>query len=402
MRDEPTPPLATITWNNTIPIPKIRWAKSGHKNLPYHKEHKVDPNFPIVFQGQSRNIIRVSPGLVELDEPVTLKNSHENFFTQKITSADVFDVHSGLICEWGKLWNRDSANDSSQGWTEAAEFVSSLQDCPTCPFQELNESVWVDSLKGVKKLTARGADGFSTRDCTLIQGELLLWLIQILQHIESGNQWPQQWILARVVVLSKGYEPKTPLDIRPISILSKFYRLWPRLRSLEVLRHIGSLMPPQVSATSGGVSADLLAAYTADQIESAHFHQNPMCGIVIDLVKCYNLVPWLPSQWILSKLGIPSSYITAMFRFLEGIQRTFDFHGNCSDPIAASNGIAEGCAMSVALMAALSWFCHKIMEATHPEDIAVCYADNWGINSFSPDDLSGATLPWKEFVLPLR
>ena len=402
VRDEPTPPLATITWNNTIPIPKIRWAKSGHKNLPYHKEHKVDPNFPIVFQGQSRNIIRVSPGLVELDEPVTLKNSHENFFTQKITSADVFDVHSGLICEWGKLWNRDSANDSSQGWTEAAEFVSSLQDCPTCPFQELNESVWVDSLKGVKKLTARGADGFSTRDCTLIQGELLSWLIQILQRIESGNQWPQQWILARVVVLSKGYEPKTPLDIRPISILSKFYRLWSRLRSLEVLRHIGSLMPPQVSATSGGVSADLLAAYTADQIESAHFHQNPMCGIVIDLVKCYNLVPWLPSQWILSKLGIPSSYITAMFRFLEGIQRTFDFHGNCSDPIAASNGIAEGCAMSVALMAALSWFCHKIMEATHPEDIAVCYADNWGINSFSPDNLSGATFTLERICSALK
>lgn len=236
----------------------------------------------------------------------------------------------------------------------------------------------------------------------MIQGKLLSWLIQILQHIESGNQWPQQWILARVVVLSKGYEPKTPLDIRPISVLSKFYRLWSRLRSLEVLRHIGSLMPPQVSATSGGVSADLLAAYTADQIESAHFHQNPMCGIVIDLVKCYNLVPWLPSQWILSKLGIPSSYITAMFRFLEGIQRTFDFHGNCSDPIAASNGIAEGCAMSVGLMAALSWFCHKIMEATHPEDIAVCYADNWSINSFSPDNLSGATFTLEKICSALK
>ena len=174
-----------------------------------------------------------------------------------------------------------------------------LEDCPTCPFQDLNENVWVDSLRGVKKLTARGADGFSTRDCTLIQGELLSSLLQILQHVESGDRWPQQWVLARVVVLSKGYEPKTPLDIRPISILSKFYRLWSRLRSLEVLKHIGKLMPPQVSATAGGVSADLLAAHTADQIESSQFHGNPMCGIIIDLVKCYNLLPWLPSQWIL-------------------------------------------------------------------------------------------------------
>ena len=224
-----------------------------------------------------------------------------------------------------------------------------------------------------------------------IQGKLLSWLIQILQSIEDGNHWPHQWVIARVVVLSKGYEPKTPLDIRPISILSKFYRLWSRLRSLEVLSHIGKLMPPQVSATSGGVSADLLAAHTADMIESSNFHQNPMCGIVIDLVKCYNLVPWLPSQWILSKLGIPSAYITAMFNFLEGILRTYDFHGNCSVFVPATNGIAEGCAMSVSLMAALSWFCHKVLESSHPDDIAVCYADNWGVNSYSPESLSGAT-----------
>ena len=390
VRDEPTPPLATITQANKIFIPKIRWTKAGRKFLPFNKDQKVDPNFPIVFQGQSRSIVKILPTAIEVDKPVTLKDSHENFFVQNITSADVHDVHNGLICEWSKLWNRDPIGDTTQSWSEAAEFVTSLEDCPTCPFQDLNESVWVDSLKGVKKLTARGADGFSTRDCTLVQGELLSWLLQILRRFESGEHWPQQWVLARVVVLSKGYEPKTPLDIRPISILSKFYRLWSRLRSLEVLRHIGKLMPPQVSATAGGVSADLLAAYTADQIESSQFHEKPMCGIIIDLVKCYNLVPWLPSQWILAKLGIPPAYIGAMFRFLEGIQRTFDFHGDCSDLVSATNGIAEGCAMSVSLMAALSWFCHKVMEMSHPEDIAVCYADNWGVNAFSPDNLKGA------------
>ena len=402
VRDEPVPPLASITWTNRFAIPKIRWNKEGTKILPFHGGCKVDPLFPITFQGQTRSILKVHQGKLVLDKPVTLKNNQDNFFTQTITSADIQDVHKGLIHDWSKLWNRDPDTDGPENWPLAAEFVSSLQDCPSCPFQELNEDVWFESLKGVKKLTARGADGFSTRDCFLIRGDLISWLIKILKSIEDGSPWPHQWILARVVVLSKGCEPKSPLDIRPISVLSKFYRLWSRLRSLEVLRHIGGLMPPQVSATSGGVSADLLAAYTADQIENSHFHGQWMCGLVIDLVKCYNLVPWLPSQWIFQKLGVPKRYITAMFSFLKGLSRTFDFHGDCSDLVTASNGIAEGCALSVSLMTALSWFCHKIMEEAHPCDIAVCYADNWGVNSYSPENLRSASQTLEKICLALK
>ena len=402
VRDEPVPPLTSISWENKVNILRVRWNKDGTKCLPFHEGSKVDPLFPIVFQGQTRNITKSIPGKVFLDEPVTLKDGNELFFSQTITSAEVKDVHSGLINEWSKLWNRDPEIDASDNWQQAAQFVTCLQDCPSCPYRELCEETWFESLKGVKKLTARGADGFSTRDCFLIQGELLTWLLQILKSIENGCAWPKQWVMARVVVLSKGCEPKTPLDVRPISVLSKFYRLWSRLRSLEVLRHIGSLMPPQVSATSGGVSADLLAAYTADQIENAHFQNQWMCGLVIDLVKCYNLVPWLPSQWILQKLGVPKQYIVAMFNFLKDLERTFDFHGNCSPPVSATNGIAEGCAMSVSLMAALSWFCHKIMDLNHPNDIAVCYADNWGVNSYSPENLDLASQTLEKICTALK
>ena len=402
VRDEPVPPLSSITWTEKFAVPKIRWTKSGRKDLPFLTGQDVNPLFPILFQGQTRNIVKVTHKVVHLDEPVKLKNCQDNFFTQNITSAEVGDIHNGLIQEWSKLWNRDPVVDDQQNWQPAAEFLTSLQDCPSCPFREINEEVWLDSLRGVKKLTARGADGFSTKDCYLIKGELLTWLIRILKSIENGNPWPKQWVLARVVVLSKGSEPKTPLDVRPISVLSKFYRLWSRLRSLEVLHHIGGLMPPQVSATSGGVSADLLAAYTADQIESSHYHNKWMCGLVIDLVKCYNLVPWLPSQWIFKKLGIPTQYVTAMFDFLKSMKRTFDFHGDCSALVTATNGIAEGCAMSVSLMAALSWFCHKVMDINHADAIAICYADNWGVNTFSHEELRRASYTLESICSALK
>ena len=169
-------------------------------------------------------------------------------------------------------------------------------------------------------------------------------LIRILREIESGKDWPASWCLSRIVVLGKGTEPKSPLDIRPITILSKVYRLWSRLRSLEVLGHISNLMPPQVSATAGGISADMLAAYTANQIESAKFAKKDICGVVIDLIKCYNTIPWGPVQSLLIKIGIPSQYVTALFRHLRDLHRSFDVHGCCSEAIKAVKGIAEGCA----------------------------------------------------------
>ena len=171
VRDEPTPPLATITWNNTIPIPKIRWAKSGHKNLPYHKEHKVDPNFPIVFS-------RGSP--VTLSESALVLLNWTNLWhlriVMKISLPKKSQVLTFLMCIAASFVSGVNCGIEIQPMThprvgqKLAEFVSSLQDCPTCPFQELNESVWVDSLKGVKKI--------DSKRCR--------WLLHQRLHLDSG------------------------------------------------------------------------------------------------------------------------------------------------------------------------------------------------------------------------
>ena len=157
-------------------------------------------------------------------------------------------------------------------------FLRCINDCPTCEFQPLTPDRWLANLKGVKKNSARGADGFSTFELQLVHGPLLHFLLDILSTIEKGAKWPDLRTQARVVVLSKGFEPKSPLDIRPIAILPKIYRTWSRLRSLEVLRHIGSILPPQVAATAGGISADSLAAYTATVVEDAFWNRKISVG----------------------------------------------------------------------------------------------------------------------------
>lgn len=142
----------------------------------------------------------------------------------------------------------------------------------------------------------------------------------------------------------------------------------------------------------------MLAAYTANQIESAKFAKKDICGVVIDLIKCYNTIPWGPVQSLLIKIGILSQYVTALFRHLRDLHRSFDVHGCCSEAIQAVKGIAEGCAMSVAVMASLSLWCHKVVEYHHSGNTTICYAENWGINSDNPHDLKGAFATMVDFV----
>ena len=402
VKDTSAPPLSTISWNVECQIKRIAWRKQGLNTLPLQGKSPFDTNFPINFQGQDRNIVCQNSNLLTLDKPVILKNADDLVIRQTRTSADIQDIHHQLLDSWTELWCRDEDKQDRQHWSEACDLVSSISDCPSCPFKPLTKELWISSLRGAKPKSARGADGFSTRDCRLMKGQVLTWLLKILQKIELGHNWPSQWCIAKITVLSKGQESKSPLDIRPISILAKLYRMWARLRSIEVLQHIGSMLPPQVAATAGGVSADILAAFTANEIEHSLGSRDWICGLIVDLVKCYNLVPWLPCFEICKNLGIPQAYISAMFGHLRQLRRSFEVQGACSPFIVAKNGIAEGCAMSVALMTALSWFVHKCVENFTEKAFAICYADNWGLIAKAPEDLVPATRRLECVVESLR
>ena len=402
VKDTNAPPLASISWTVKCKIKKVAWKKQGLSNIPLNEKSPFDSNFPVIFQGQERNIVHQSDNHLILDKPVALKSMTDMIISQTKTSADMQDIHHQLHESWEELWCRDVGRQDNQQWDQACNLISSLSDCPSCPFKPLTEELWTASLRGAKPRSARGADGFSTRDCKMMRGPILRWLLQILQKVEAGHNWPSQWCIAKITVLSKGHDSKSPLDIRPISILAKIYRMWSRLRSMEVLQHIGKQLPPQVAATAGGVSADILAAYTANEIEHSLCSKDWICGLIVDLVKCYNLVPWFPCEEICRKLGIPQAYVLAMFGHLRQLKRSFEVQGACSPFITAKNGIAEGCTMSVALMTALSWFVHKCVEQYTQRAYAICYADNWGLVAKSPEDLVPATKHLEHVVEALR
>ncbi len=402
VRDHAPPPLNSVSWTEKVTLKRIPWPKQGLVCLPYKGPCCIKKHAPIKFQGQEANVVSISSSMISIDRPVKLKNADQMFVTQDLISADVGDMHRQLQSSWSSMWQRDPNNVPSGFWDDFVPFVTCLGDCPSCNFKPLTPELWKLCLRGVKKQAARGADALTTREINLILGKALDWTLSILTEIESGMAWPSAWTVTRVVALNKGFQARTPLDIRPISILPKMYRLWSRIRSLDVLNHLGQIMPPQVAATAGGISADLLAAYTAIRCEHAHKTSHHLAGLVVDIIKCYNNIPWIPMKMVLEGLQVPEPYIHALFSFLTQQSRCFDIKGTCGPMMVATTGIAEGCAMSVAMMMALSYLVHKVLQQKIPDIECTAYADNWGLITDSPQSLRQGAQLLHECVLVMR
>ena len=402
VKDSPVAPLDSIHWLERCQILNVAWSKMGKSRIPIKGKPNFDFSEKVEFQGQKRYIVECTDDYIVLDEPVSLKKGGVAYIEQQRASAIPDDMHTQLEKYWGSLWQRDSTAEDPSVWSEAQSFITCLADCPSCEYRDITSEVWHKSLHGAKVKSARGADGFSTNDFKKIRYQLLDWLLEIIKQIEQNQPWPRQWSISKVTVLSKGSKPKSPLDIRPITILPKVYRLWSRLRSLEVLEHLKSQMPAQVAATAGRVSADQIAAYSAYIIEQAEHNDKSVCGLIIDLIKCYNTVPWHPCQILFQHLGIPEEYVRPFFQFLTHLERSFQINEHCGRPINCSTGIPEGCAMSVAVMAALSWWCYAVLNTLHPNTDTICYADNWGILTNTTDELFDGSTTVFRFVNALK
>ncbi len=402
IRDAPTPPIDAIHWNISHEVVRTAWSKEGKTILSLKEKPTFRLGTPVYFQDQKRSIRKLFGKSIELDEPVKLKDPNRMHIEQYNASSEPEIMQDQLANFWKTLWQRDDPIPENQNWSDADAFGTCLSDCPSCEYQPIDPPRWFASLKGVSHKSARGADGFSTKDFEKINHELLNWLLRIFQKIESNCDWPQQWSISKVTVLAKGSKPKSPLDIRPITILPKVYRLWSRIRSLEVLKHLQGMMPAQVAATAGGVSADQVAAYTALAIEKADFHNTQVCGLIIDLIKCYNTIPWEPCRKLLKKIGIPNAYHAPFFSFLRSLGRSFQINEDCGKPIRCTTGIPEGCAMSVAIMAALSWWCYAVICKKHDTTTTLCYADNWGLMAEEAQQLFQSTQTLFHFVNSLK
>ena len=403
IKENPFPPLQMIHFDRVAAIKRTIWPKEGRDKLILENADAAtfDTNEQIVFQGQTARIAHVDGRTLTLDRPVCLKNQKLEV-RQPAVTADRSDMHRQILAAWLPMVQRDRLEEDAE-WDQMILRLDNLEiGIPPMPYTPITSAQIKNALQGTKIRSARGGDGFSTMDLRKLPCELHEWLADIFHVCEQGSAWPGRWMLAKTHCLPKGFQPKSPLDIRPVTVLGKTYRLWSKIRSQQVMAHLGSHLPPEVAGIAKAISADLMAMYTAERVEEANMKNSPVCGAIFDIVKCYNCIPRRPLMRALHKCGVPGPIVQALAGALKDMRRTFEVAGSFGDIFQTTTGIVEGCAMAVACMTVLCAWAHLQVVAPMPGLDSSFYADNWALISTSLTTLENAVRKLVAFLDDLK
>ena len=126
------------------------------------------------------------------------------------------------------------------------------------------------------------------------------------------------------------------------------------------------------------------------QIENAYRQGTELCGVAVDLVKAYNMLPRLPVAAFAKMCGIPDSILHPWISMLTQLRRHFKVQGSTGPPLLSSTGFAEGDPLSCLAMAVLNIACHHNFRSVTNHGQLLSFVDNWRALASSPEDLVSA------------
>ena len=380
VKKEALPPLDEIKYQIQAKAKKVKWPKEGLSKIWLKDDNPFEIGQVVTFQKQEAIVLESKPGYIDIDKLFKL-HCDDFTITHNTSTADPDKMHEMVKEAWSRYFVRDSFEEQNQQWENIERFLNIVEVCPTMQYQEITPEMLSVAIQTTKCRSARGADGITTMDLRKLP--LSLWdiMCKIFRHIEmKGGDWPNLWAFAKTLCLPKSETPKSPMDVRPITILSKTYRLWAKIRGKQIAQHLAEMVPATVGGPCKGISSELIAQFTSLEIEEALHLDLKIQGMVLDLVKCYNAIPRDPLYRILRRLGVNPNYIQAFANMMENMERSFEING-CLDPNPwkTSTGIVEGCGVAVACMLALGVWCNSVIHSCEPESQSIMFADNWAI-----------------------
>ena len=204
-------------------------------------------------------------------------------------------------------------------------------------------------------------------------------LASILQHIETTGVWPATLASGYVSLIPKEDLSACPQPtvFRPVNILSAVYRLWSSCRFKDCLLWQEQWAPPQMWGCRPRRGAEALGLETALQIEEAQSNCN-LCagGISYDFRKAFDLIPESLLFAALSHRGMHNCILVPLQGLYKQLRRVFRLRGTVSPWWRSSNGLVQGCAISMIGLNSLVAVVLEVSAACCPTVIGRAYADD--------------------------
>ena len=252
--------------------------------------------------------------------------------------------------------------------------------------------------KGLSRMkpSALGLDGWSLADLRSLPDRLLGWLADLLREVERLGRWPTRLAEGYTALIPKE-GPPGPLNTRPLTVLSMVYRLWAGLRLVDAIVWQVSWAHPAAFGFRPARSALDRAAVTQVLLELCRLRGWAAAGMSIDYVKCFDLIPQAVVLALALELGMDPGTCRALGAMYKQLRRAFKIAGALGLWWQATNGILQGCPLSVILVNVLTTIWKWEIDSLRRQVCARTAALPPVLDEEAADDLEpGDLLPLKE------
>ena len=290
--------------------------------------------------------------------------------------ADVDQVHQAMVDLWQPRWQQASVVGTEQ-WERIIGFIQAYMpkmDFPACSLELPN---WRLALTQFPKHPARGVDGIDVADLQHLPDPSSQRLLDFLRTIDGvTHSWPRQLLYGTVISLSKQDSAHLPAHFRPVVILGTVYRTWSRMCAMPLLQILGQVVPASAHGFLPGRECAQVWLQLPGFIEVCLQQGIELSGFSTDIEKCFNNVGRDPLMALAEHLGFDQQLLKPWRSFLDTFVRSFKVRTALSVAIESSQGLPEGCSLSVVGMVLIDWAFHVYLSALCPSVHAFSYVDN--------------------------
>ncbi|KAJ9441380.1 Retrovirus-related Pol polyprotein from type-1 retrotransposable element R2 [Diplonema papillatum] len=230
--------------------------------------------------------------------------------------------------------------------------------------------------KRKKKTTACGVDGWRLDELKALPDELLDGFATLFNLVEERGEWPKGMLTSLVSLIPKT-DDTSPTNLRPITVTSCVYRLWACRRLQDVMEwQDGWILPSQHGFRRGHRTDDVLMELTTLIEETLLDESKSLYMVALDFAKCFDRVPQGIVLRLAEEMGLDARILRPLRAMYRGMKRRFKLPLGVGSEFEVTNGILQGCPLSVILINALLSIVLRAVSVRVPEVSSESLADD--------------------------
>eukprot|EP01060_Flectonema_neradi_P018899 TRINITY_DN2585_c0_g1_i5.p1 TRINITY_DN2585_c0_g1~~TRINITY_DN2585_c0_g1_i5.p1 ORF type:complete len:1775 (+),score=233.22 TRINITY_DN2585_c0_g1_i5:396-5720(+) len=269
-----------------------------------------------------------------------------------------------IDCEMQTAWDpilRKYKNRPEPDWKRFLDRYEKYITRHTMSCEDITGEDVAEALGRTSSRKAAGVDGFRVAELKAMPKDVFPMVASLFNEIERTG-WPEAVLIALVSTIPKGAGTK-PLEQRPITVTSALYRLWGSIRMRK------DVMTWQEKWAHNGQhgyrkarSATDLSWKLALDVEQAALTGEEIAGVTTDFKKCFDLIPHDILLKLVEKMGLDERILKPTKDVYSKLSRRFKYPNGVGETFETTNGILQGCPLSVVYFNALSSILSRVIE----------------------------------------